>query len=68
MKEELKRSFGKRCQKAFAVDPIGDFAQQLIDEGMTEAELQQALAGQPTLPCPFKVALQNKYRDKTRPA
>ena len=55
--------FGTRCRLAAEADPVRDLAQELIDEGMTEAELQEALKGQPTIPEPFKVELHNKMRD-----
>lgn len=45
-------------------DPVAEFAARLLAEGMTEAELQEALGGRTA--SPIGNELQNKYRDVQR--
>lgn len=56
--------FGERCRQVAIADPIGDFAQELVAQEMTEIQLQHALSEQPLLTGPFKTALLNRMRDK----
>lgn len=45
-------------------DPVAELAARLLVEGMTEAELQEALGGRTA--SPIGNELQNKYRDVQR--
>lgn len=58
--------FSKRIIQVFNADPIKDFAKELVAEGMTELELQQALKREVLLPVPFKINLENAMRDVLR--
>ncbi|MHC4372022.1 MAG: hypothetical protein ACYSW8_30825 [Planctomycetota bacterium] len=57
------RQFGTRCKAALEADPIMDLVKELVARGITEERLGELLETQSLLPGPFKVALQNKYRD-----
>lgn len=58
-------SFKDRVIAASKADPVAELAQELFDEGMTEQELADALKDRcfATLGQPFKLNLQNKFRD-----
>lgn len=58
------RNFAKRCLAAFKTDPIGDFIKELLAEGVTEEQLTSGLKQLPRLPEPFKLSLQNRFRDQ----
>jgi hypothetical protein len=47
------------------VDPVAELAARIIDAGITEVELGEAIRGV-VVSDPLKVELQNKYRDLAR--
>lgn len=61
--EKHQAEFSRRCREVYAANPLRDFVRELIDQGVTEQQLQTMLAAQPALPMPFKVGLHNEYRN-----
>jgi hypothetical protein len=61
--EKHQAKFSRRCREVYAANPLRDFVQELVDQGVTEQQLQTMLAAQPTLPQPFKIDLHNEYRN-----
>lgn len=47
-------------------DPVAELADRIIDAGITEEELAEALQGATNVSDPLKMELRSKYRDLTR--
>lgn len=55
--------FGNLCEAAYEADPIRDLVHELMRWGLSETQLMNLLKTQGVLPTPFKIAVQNKFRD-----